>query len=188
MFSNLFCFLFAFFFKIEVQLIYNIMLVSGIQQSNSDTYIFQILLHYRLLQDIEYSSLCYAVSPWCLSIFCIVVCICESYTSNLSLLASLFPLATISLFSMSVSLFRFFIQIHLYYFLDSAYKGCHMKFVFLCLTHFMKYKILQVHPCCVLKNLWCSGTLISCLSKGSLTHWLNHLYTGVQHWLKTQQD
>ena len=43
----------------------------------SYTYIFfQILFHYRLLQDIGYSSLCYAVGPCCLSILYPVVCIC----------------------------------------------------------------------------------------------------------------
>ena len=39
------------------------------------TYIpFQILFHYRLLQDTEYSSMCYTVGP-CLSVLYIVVCI-----------------------------------------------------------------------------------------------------------------
>ena len=38
-------------------------------------YYFQILFHYRLLQDIKYSSLCYTVDPYCLSILCTVVCI-----------------------------------------------------------------------------------------------------------------
>ena len=37
---------------------------------------FQILFYYRLLQDIEYSSLCYIVGPCCLSTLQIVVCIC----------------------------------------------------------------------------------------------------------------
>ena len=37
------------------------------------TYFFYILFHYRLLQDIEYSSLCYAVGPYWCSMFCIVV-------------------------------------------------------------------------------------------------------------------
>ena len=37
---------------------------------------FQIIFHYKLLQDIEYSSLYYTVNPCCLSILCIVVCIC----------------------------------------------------------------------------------------------------------------
>ena len=36
--------------------------------------LFRTLFHYRLLQDIEYSSLCYAVSPCWLSILYILVC------------------------------------------------------------------------------------------------------------------
>ena len=45
------------------------MLVSGEQQSDSVMYIYSdILFHYGLLQDIEYSSLCYTVGPCCLSI------------------------------------------------------------------------------------------------------------------------
>ena len=35
-----------------------------------------ILFHCGLLQDIEYSSLCYAVGPCCLSILYTIVCIC----------------------------------------------------------------------------------------------------------------
>ena len=55
-------------FFIEVELIYNVVLVSGVQQSDSviHTYIsifFQILFPYRLLQNIEYSSLYYTVGP-----------------------------------------------------------------------------------------------------------------------------
>ena len=49
------------------------MLVSGVQQSDSDTYIlFQILSCYSLLQDIEYNSLCYTVGPCWLSILYIL--------------------------------------------------------------------------------------------------------------------
>ena len=53
-------------------LIYNVVLVSGVQQSDAvipmyvcvTEYIsFQMLFHYRLLQDIEYRSLCYTVGP-----------------------------------------------------------------------------------------------------------------------------
>ena len=68
--------------------------------------LFQILFHYSLLQDIEYSSLCYAVEPSCLSILYLVVCI--SVNSKLLIYPS--PpssLVTINLFSMSVSLFLF---------------------------------------------------------------------------------
>ena len=81
----------VFFFLIAVQFIYSILLVSGVQQTRfayiyvyiySLIYyiciyiLFQILFHYRLLQDIEYSSLCSTVNPCCLSILYIAVCIC----------------------------------------------------------------------------------------------------------------
>ena len=41
-------------------MIYYIVLVSGVQQI--DAVFFQIIFCYRLLQDIEYSSLCYTVN------------------------------------------------------------------------------------------------------------------------------
>ena len=53
------------------------MLVSGVQQGDSVIYIYillQILFHYRLLQNTEYSSLCCTVGPCWLSILYIVVC------------------------------------------------------------------------------------------------------------------
>ena len=59
-----------FFKKIEGQLIYS---VSGIHHSDSViriSILFQILFHYRLLQDSEYSSLCYTVGPCCLFYIC----------------------------------------------------------------------------------------------------------------------
>ena len=72
----------------EVYLIYNVVLVSVVQQNDSIICIyihFHILFHYRLLQDIEYDSLCYTVGPCCLSILYItVVCIYQSQTPNLS--------------------------------------------------------------------------------------------------------
>ena len=64
------------------------MLVSGVQQSDSYIYIytrthiyvcilFQILLHSRLLEDIEYTSLCYTVGPLStLHVVGHVVCTC----------------------------------------------------------------------------------------------------------------
>ena len=46
---------------------------------------FQILCPFRLLQNVEYSSLCYTVGPCWLSILNIVVCICLAQTpTNLS--------------------------------------------------------------------------------------------------------
>ena len=64
----------------------------------------QILFHYRLLQDTEYISQCYTVNPCCLFYI-------QWYVSvNPKLLTCSVPrspLVTISLFSMSVSLFLF---------------------------------------------------------------------------------
>ena len=39
-------------------------------------FLFHIRFHYRLLQDVEYSFLCYTVGPCCLSILYIVMYIC----------------------------------------------------------------------------------------------------------------
>ena len=59
-------------FLLRYSWFYNVVLVSGVQQNDSVTYIHvyssQIHFHYRLLQDIEYNSLCYTVSPCGLSI------------------------------------------------------------------------------------------------------------------------
>ena len=83
--------MFVFNFLIEVQLIYNIVLVSGVHKSDSAIYTYsfiyniysciynicilsQILLSFRLLQNIEYSSLCYTVGPCWLSFLYIVQC------------------------------------------------------------------------------------------------------------------
>ena len=43
---------------------------------NSFCFYFVFLSHYGLLQDTEYSPLCYTVGPCCLSVLYIVVCIC----------------------------------------------------------------------------------------------------------------
>ena len=60
-FSNTSCF----FLDYNI-LIYNVVLVSGVQQSDSVIHIpffFQSLFPYRLLQSTEFSSPCYAVGP-----------------------------------------------------------------------------------------------------------------------------
>ena len=64
--------------------------------------LFQVLFHYRLLRDIEYSSLCYRVDPCWFSVLCIIVCICESQPPYL-FPPSLSPLVTISLISMCMA-------------------------------------------------------------------------------------
>ena len=58
---------FIYFFCWSIVDIY-ILLVSSVHQSDSVTYIlFQTLFLYRLLQNIEYSSLCYTIGPCWLS-------------------------------------------------------------------------------------------------------------------------
>ena len=64
---------------------------------------FSDFLHYRLLQDIEYSSLGHTLGFCCLFILYIVVYL---VITNLPL-PSIFQLVTISLFSMSTSLVLF---------------------------------------------------------------------------------
>ena len=54
--------------------------------------------------------------------------------------------ATMSLISMSVSLFLFPRQIQYCHILDSMYRRYHMVFLFL--TYFTQYDNLYVHPCC----------------------------------------
>ena len=87
----------VFLFLIEGQLIYNVVLISSVQQSDLVIYIyinthmyivFQILFHYRLLQDIEYNSLCYTVGPCYLPILYKVVC---RLTLTSQLISFLFP-------------------------------------------------------------------------------------------------
>ena len=62
-----------------VELIYNVVLISAVQQCDSVihiyTFLFNIPFHYGLSQEIEYSSLCYTVGPCCLSILNVIVCI-----------------------------------------------------------------------------------------------------------------
>ena len=66
------------------------MVVSGVQQTDSIIYIhvsilFQILSPFRLLENTEQRSLCYAVGPRWLSILNIAVCREQSQTPSLSL-------------------------------------------------------------------------------------------------------
>ena len=75
-------------------LIYNVVLVSGVQQSDSLIHLsilFQKFFPFGLLQNIEQSSLCYIVGPCWLSVLNIAVCTCQSQTPSLSLLPTLPP-------------------------------------------------------------------------------------------------
>ena len=65
-------------------MINNDVLVTGVQQSDSVipiqvSILFQFLFPFKLLQNIEPSSLCYTVGPYRLSILNIVVCTCQSH-------------------------------------------------------------------------------------------------------------
>ena len=60
-------------------MINNVVLVSGVQQSDTVIHmhvsiLFQILFPFKLLQNIEQSSLCYTVRPFLLSILNLAVC------------------------------------------------------------------------------------------------------------------
>ena len=90
---------FLFFFEMLIFLLYS-------KVTQLYTYVFYILFHCRLSQDIEHSSLCCVVGP-CVFILCVTVCICQPQTPSLSLARSPSPLATASPLSMPVSLFLF---------------------------------------------------------------------------------
>ena len=66
-------------------MINNVVLVSGVHQSDSVIHVhvsvfFQIHFSFRLLQNIEQSSLCYTVGPCWLSVLNIAACTCQSQT------------------------------------------------------------------------------------------------------------
>ena len=76
---------------IGIQLICGVVLVSGIQQSDSVMHIhifilFKIHFSYKSSQNIGQSSLCYTVGPHLSSILYILVCECSSQVPDLSLL------------------------------------------------------------------------------------------------------
>ena len=89
-------------------MINNVVLVSGVQQSDSVipmevSFLFQILFPFRLLKNIEPSFLCYSVGPCWLSILYIV---CVYVNLKLLIYPSHhhpFPLVTISSSSKSMS-------------------------------------------------------------------------------------
>ena len=51
-------------------------LAPPVKQTHTHRYRFEILSPYQLLKSSEYSSLCYTVGPCCLSILCMLVCMC----------------------------------------------------------------------------------------------------------------
>ena len=56
-------------YTLEIQ--HSVVFIPGVQQSGSVMHthiLFYVLLGYELLQDFEYTSLCYTVGPCCFSI------------------------------------------------------------------------------------------------------------------------
>ena len=87
-FFPLYFYVFNFLFCIEVQLIINVVIISGRQQRSSIIQIHasilpQAPLPSRLPHNIEQSSLCYTVGPCWLSILNTAVCTCPSQTPYL---------------------------------------------------------------------------------------------------------
>ena len=62
---------------IKAELIYNVLLISAVHQSDSVLHIilFYIILQHVLSQETAYSSLCYTVALYCFSILSVIVCI-----------------------------------------------------------------------------------------------------------------
>ena len=131
------------FFLVKVQLIYNI---SGMWQIDWHMHyfscsknlifilsiLFQILFPFRLLQNIEQSSLCYIVGLCWLSILSIILCTRPSKTSSLSL--TLFPPGNHKLVLLSLCFCLVNNNSFVSFLKDSACQWYHMIFVFLCLT------------------------------------------------------
>ena len=56
-------------------MIYNGVLVTGVQKSNSVNHKFTKYCKKNIsLQGIEYSSLCYTVGPYCVSVYIVYIC------------------------------------------------------------------------------------------------------------------
>ena len=109
-------------------------------------YSFQILFPFRLLHNIEESSLCYTGGPCWLSIDILNAegWIHQLKTPDLSLSPAPSLYSKPWVHSISLSLFLFSKSICII-FLDSAYKQYYMIFVGLCLTYFTPYNNFKVH-------------------------------------------
>ena len=113
--------LFLFFSKklisIGVYLVYNVVVISAVQQSKSVIcihipHLFQASFPFRSLQSTEQSSLCYTVASHQLSIFCIVVCIWRRHWHPTPVLLPGKPHGWRSLVGCSLSDFTFTFHFH----------------------------------------------------------------------------
>ena len=144
-------FYFIFFnILIGVQLLYNVVFVSAVEQSESAISIstsplFWISFPFRSPQSTEQSSLYYTVGSHQLSILYIVVYICQSQTLSSSHHPPppWYPKVCSLYFCLYFCFANKFICIT---FLHSTYKQYYTIFVFLFLTHFTLDDSFQVRP------------------------------------------
>ena len=104
---------------------------------------FSIVVYQRTLM----YPLCHPVSPRCLFTLSVIVTSANP-SPPLRSSPTVFPLATTSLFCISMSRFLFCKWVHLCHSLDSTYKQHQTVFVFLILTHFTEYDNGELHPGC----------------------------------------
>ena len=122
--QNTYPYLYFFLIFIVVQLVYNVVLVSAVQQSESATQIhvhppFLISFLFMSLQSTEQSSVCYTTASNQMSILYIVTIHSVYMSISISQIIPTplcSPLVSTCLFSMSVSLFLLCKEYHLYQF------------------------------------------------------------------------
>ena len=96
-------------FFIEVCLIHNVVLVSGVQQTDSYIRFFSLIGYYKILSVVP------CAIPYIFIGYSFYIQQCAYVNAKLlRYLSSLFPLVTISLFFMSVGLLLFCIYVHLH--------------------------------------------------------------------------
>ena len=152
----------------RVQLLYNVVLVSAIEQIES-----AICVHISPLWGIsfplgspystEQSSLCFAVDSHQPSIVCMVVCICQSQSLDSCYTISFFGVHTFVLYicipisalqmgslvpSFSIPHISINIQLPLVFnhFIVLKYEQHNLKYDYCCRCHFSAIKLLQVFP------------------------------------------
>ena len=82
------------FFLIEVQLIYNVVPICAVQQSDLVIHIYTFFSHYGLPWEVGCSSQCSTVGPRCSSILNVMVCIYQAQTPSPPHSLPCLPLAT----------------------------------------------------------------------------------------------
>ena len=111
------------------------MLVPGIWHSNS---LFLEVISLKFIKDNGYNSLCYIIYPCCLSISCIVVCICYPAPLHLPFFSRSHCFVFCTCESVSF--------LHIHSFIHLFVLGSTVISHSIHLTYFVRNNILQVHP------------------------------------------